>query len=42
MENKEIVITNEIVTNAETEEELIKIFNDKLATIILHLETKKD
>ena len=41
MENKEIVIKNEIVTNAETEEDLIKIFNNKLATIIIHLEAKK-
>lgn len=41
MKDEEIVITNEIVTNAETDDDLIKIFNEKLATIILHLETSK-
>ena len=41
MKDEEIVITNEIVTNAETDDDLIKIFNEKLATIILHLETSR-
>lgn len=38
--NYEYVIKNEILTNAKNEEELIEIFNDKLATLILFYQTK--
>ena len=38
--NYEIVIENEILTNAKNEEELIEIFNDKLATLILYYQEK--
>ena len=34
--NCELIIENEIHTNARSEEELKKIFNDKLATLIIH------
>lgn len=38
--NYEIVIKNEILTNAKNKEELIKIFNDKLAALILCYQEK--
>ncbi len=38
--NYEIVIENEILTNAKNEDELIEIFNDKLATLILYYQEK--
>ena len=38
--NYEIVIENEILTNAKNEDELIEIFNNKLATLILYYQEK--
>lgn len=38
--NYEIVVENEILTNAKNKEELIKTFNDKLATLILYYQEK--
>ena len=34
------IIENKFITNAQTEEELIEIFNKKWANIILNLESK--
>ena len=34
------IITNEIITNIENEEDFIELFNKKLAMIILNLENK--
>lgn len=38
--NYEVEVTNEVLTNAKTEEDFITIFNDKLATLILYFEEK--
>ena len=38
--NYEIVIENEIITNAKNEDELKEIFNNKLATLILYYQQK--
>lgn len=38
--NYEVEITNEVITNAKTEDDLLTIFNDKLATLILYYEEK--
>lgn len=38
--NYEIVVENEILTNAKNEEELKSIFNDKLATLIIYYQEK--
>ena len=36
----EMVIENEIITNAKNEDELKEIFNNKLATLILYYQQK--
>ena len=35
MKNYDFVVTNEYITDATNEEELVTIFNDKLAILIL-------
>ncbi len=38
--NYEFIIENEILTNAKNEEELIEIFNNKLATLVIYYQEK--
>ena len=39
--NYELNVTNEIITEAKTKEEIIEIFNDKLADLIIMYEEEE-
>ena len=42
MQDCEIVITNDIVSDTDNEHELIAVFNEKLATLFLSYEENKN